>query len=99
MLYAYETAEPYFGDIGSSVIGDNGTVNIPIEKIFGETIDHNEYHVFLQKEGPGDLWIAEKAENYFVVEGTPGLKFSWELKAKQIDHAGKRLEQREIQKQ
>lgn len=99
LLYAYETAEPYFGDIGSSVIGDNGTVNIPIEKIFGETIDHNEYHVFLQKEGPGDLWIAEKAENYFVVEGTPGLKFSWELKAKQIDHAGKRLEQREIQKQ
>lgn len=99
LLYAYETAEPYFGDIGSSVIGDNGTVNVPIEKIFGETIDHNGYHVFLQKEGPGDLWIAEKAENYFVVEGTPGLKFSFELKAKQIDHAGKRLEQREIQKQ
>lgn len=93
-LYAYETASPYFGDIGESTIGENGTVRIEIEPIFGETIDHDGYCVFLQKEGPGDLWVDQKDPDAFTVKGTPGLKFSWELKAKQIDHKNRRLEEK-----
>ena len=51
-----------------------------------------EYQVFLQKEGPGDLWIREKTSEYFVVEGTADLKFSWEAKAKQRGYEYERLE-------
>ena len=92
-LYAYETAVPYFGDIGEALISENGTAQIEIDPIFAETVDLDGYHVFLQKEGPGDLWVDYKGTNSFVVKGTPGLKFSWELKAKQIDHNNRRLEE------
>lgn len=93
-LGAYETAAPYFGDIGQGTTDKNGECIVPIEAIFSETVDlDTEYQVFLQKEGPGDIWVQEKAKDHFTVKGTPGLKFAWELKAKQIDHGGKRLEE------
>lgn len=93
-LGAYETAAPYFGDIGQGTTDKNGECIVPIEAIFSETVDlDTEYQVFLQKEGPGDIWVQEKARDHFTVKGTPGLKFAWELKAKQIDHGGKRLEE------
>lgn len=93
-MAAYETAAPYFGDIGQGTTEKNGECIVPIEAIFSETVDlDTEYQVFLQKEGPGDIWVQEKARDHFTVKGTPGLKFAWELKAKQIDHGGKRLEE------
>lgn len=93
-ISAYETAEPYFGDIGQGVTDESGECIVPIEEIFSETVDlDTEYQVFLQKEGPGDIWVQEKAKDHFTVKGTPGLKFAWELKAKQIDHGGKRLKE------
>lgn len=84
-LSAYETAEPYFGDIGESVIGEDGTVTIPIEEIFGETITRN-YQVFLQAYGRGECFVSVRDEESFTVEGTPGLPFGWELKAVQKDY-------------
>lgn len=94
LLSAYETAEPYFGDIGQSVIGEDGKVDIPIDQIFAETVRMDiPYQVFLQKEGQGDLWVSDKADDHFTVQGTPGLPFAWELKAKQIDSNGRRLEE------
>lgn len=95
-LNAYETPEPYFGDIGESQIGQDGRCEVMIEEIFGETIDHDGYQVFLQKYGRGDCWVAERLNDRFIVEGDAGLKFGWELKAHQIDHNGKRLEQVEV---
>lgn len=84
-LGAYETAEPYFGDIGESIIGPDGSVFVPIEAIFGETIQRTGYQVFLQAYGLGECYVTERTEDGFTVEGTPGLSFGWELKAKQID--------------
>lgn len=93
LLYAYETPTPYFGDIGTGCIDENGEAVISIEDIFDETVNtYVEYSVFLQKEGPGDLWIDEKDRSYFVVKGTPGLKFSWELKAVQRGFENYRLD-------
>lgn len=90
----YETPSPYFGDIGSGTTDANGECYVFIDDIMRETIcEDTQYVVFLQKEGPGDLWVAEKATDYFVVKGTPDLQFSWELKAKQRDYATERLEQ------
>ena len=39
----------------------------------------------MQKEGKGDCWISEKTDTYFTVKGTPGLRFAYEIKAKQRD--------------
>ena len=93
VLFCYEMATPIFGDIGSAKLDDKGICFVDIDDIFQETTELGiEYQVFLQKEGQGDLWVEEKAQSYFVVKGTPNLRFSWELKARQKTLAVDRLE-------
>lgn len=87
LFYCYEMPTPFFGDIGESVISDDGTCMIDIDDIFQESANVGiKYYVFLQREGEGDCWIAEKEQNYFIVKGTPGLKFSFEIKARQAEY-------------
>lgn len=87
LFYCYEMPTPFFGDIGESVISHDGTCMIDIDDIFQESANVGiKYYVFLQREGEGDCWIAEKEQNYFIVKGTPGLKFSFEIKARQIKY-------------
>ena len=92
LLYCYEAPTPMFGDIGTATIGADGLCFVEVDDIFSETIADCEYQVFLQKEGQGDCWIEEKTVRYFAIGGTPGLKVSWELKAKQKDYQNIRLE-------
>ena len=93
LLYSYETPAPYFGDIGSATIGEDGTCYVSIDDVFTETARTDmAYQVFLQKCGRGDLWVAEKRPSYFVVRGTAGLAFDWEVKARQKDYEMERLE-------
>ena len=93
LLYAYETPTPLFGDIGEAMLDEEGICYVDIDDIFTETIaEQVEYQVFLQKEGEGDCWIAEKTPRYFIIQGTPNLKIAWELKAKQRDYETYRLE-------
>lgn len=94
LLYCYETPTPMFGDVGCAQTNEEGVAIIDIDPVFAETISTGtEYQAFLQKEGPGDLWIQEKDESYFVVRGTPELKFSWELKCSQKHFEHLRLEE------
>ena len=87
LFYCYEMPTPFFGDIGESVISDDGTCMIDIDDIFQESANVGiKYYVFLQREGEGDCWVAEKERNYFIVKGTPGLKFSFEIKARQAQY-------------
>jgi hypothetical protein len=84
LFYCYETPTPTLGDFGGGVIGKDGIAIISIDDIFQESTETAiEYYVFLQNEGEGQSWVSEKADTYFVVKGTPGLRFAWELKAKQ----------------
>lgn len=84
LLYCYEMPTPYFGDIGTGKTDETGEAIIDIDSVFDEGINTKvEYSVFLQKEGQGDIWIEDKQLDYFIVKGTPNLKFSWELKAVQ----------------
>ncbi len=92
-LYAYETPTPMFGDIGEGVIDESGNCYIFLDPVFAETISKAQYQVFLQKYGEGDCWVSERKGGYFVVQGTAGLKFGWELKAKQRDYEQLRLEE------
>lgn len=93
LQYCYEMPSPMFGDIGCGTVEDNGLCYVEIDPIFAETANSQiEYYVFLQKEGEGDAYVLKKTASYFVVKGTPGLKFAWELKAKQIGYELMRLE-------
>lgn len=91
-LYCYETPSPLFGDVGEGEIGEDGLAFIPIDPKFSETITTNNYQVFLQKYGEGDAFVFERKPGYFIVKGTPGLSFGWEMKAKQKDFDQLRLE-------
>ena len=86
-LHAFEMPAPMFGDCGSSQLNESGEDLVPIDDILLEAINSGiEYQVFLQKEGPGDIWVEEKGPLYFSVKGTPNLKYSWEIKALQKDY-------------
>ena len=92
-VYCYETPTPYFGDIGSGEIAADGKCYVDIEDILKEMINTEmQYYVFLQKCGEGDLYVSECSPDYFIVTGTPGLKFFWELKAKQKGYEYNRYE-------
>ena len=92
LLYCYETPSPLFGDVGEGVIGEDGYCYIMLDAIFAKTITTDQYQVFLQKYGDGDCWVQERKGAYFIVKGTPGLSFGWELKAKQRDYDQRRLD-------
>ena len=82
-----------FGDIGEGEINESGECIIMIDDVFVETIAPDiEYQVFIQKEGKGDIWVERKVQNAFMVKGTPGLRFAWEIKSKQWDSQWERLE-------
>lgn len=84
LLYCYETPTPMFGDLGEGLLDEDGETYIFIDSIFEETVETNvAYQVFLQRYDSGDCWVSQRTPGYFVVKGTPGLKFGWELKAKQ----------------
>lgn len=92
LLNAYETATPYFGDIGSNKTDSNGYCKIEIEDIFKETIELDDYKVFIQECGEGHLY-AKKYNEYFEVHGTPNLDFDWEIKAVQKGYKDVRLKE------
>lgn len=98
LLYCYETPTPMFGDMGCASTNEKGIAIVDIDPIFYETVNTNiEYQVFLQKEGQGDLWVEEKDPNYFIVNGTPNLKFSWEAKCIQKEFESLRLENEDLE--
>ena len=93
LQYCYEMPSPLFGDIGEACTDDSGSCYVMLDDVFRETIaDDSTYHVFITKEGQGDLWVAEKTPSYFIVQGTKNLAFSWEVKAKQKGYEMERLE-------
>ncbi len=92
-LYAYETTTPYFGDLGSAELDENGLCYIFLDEIFKETVLSNfEYYVFLQKYNADDLYLIKKTPNYFVVQGKPYQKFDFEIKCRQKGTENMRLD-------
>ena len=93
LLYCYETPSPMFGDVGEAVIDEDGKSYVFIDPVFSETVSTNiQYQVFLQKYGSGECFVSERRAEYFIVEGTPGMHFGWEIKARQSEFDQLRLE-------
>lgn len=92
LINAYETAEYYFGDIGTGRL-ENGECIVWIDEIFKDCINTDiQYQVFLSKYGIGDIWVAERQKDYFIVKGAEDIDFAWELKAKRKGYENDRLE-------
>lgn len=93
-INAYETAEYYFGDLGTAVTDDTSTVRIGIEPLFNETVNTDiPYQVFVTSYGEGYAWVAERGSNYFVIKSSvPGLEIGYEIKAKRKGYENVRLE-------
>lgn len=92
-MSAYEMASPLFGDMGDGVIGDDGKSYIFLDAKYIETINTQcEYQVFMQAYGPGSIWVSERNATYFVVTGTPGMKYGWEIKARQCGYEQNRID-------
>lgn len=92
LLYAYETASPFFGDIGEGQIAEDGLAYIVIDPALAGTITTDSYQVFIQAYGSGGIYVKERHPDHFVVAGDPGERFAWELKAKQADYDQARLD-------
>ena len=92
LLYCYEMPTPMFGDVGEGKIAEDGKCYVWLDSTFSETIKTESYQVFLQKYGQGECYVTERTKRYFIVEGEPGLKFGWELKARQAGFENERLE-------
>lgn len=93
LQYCYETPTPMFGDVGEGKTDETGKCMIYLDDVFAETIDTDvQYQVFLQAYGDGRVYVNERAPAYFVVCGTPGLAFGWEIKAVQKGYDTVRLE-------
>ena len=83
-FYCDETPTPLLSDYGEGTIASDGLCYVDIDDIFREAVNSNiQYFVFLQKEGSGDCWVKERTNTHFVVQGTPGLRFTWAIKIKQ----------------
>jgi len=83
-LYSMESPSPVFSDFGSAVTDEEGIALIYFDDVFYETVNTvGLYQVLISKCGEGDLWIAEKQPEYFIVKGTANLEFDWEAKIKQ----------------
>lgn len=90
---AYETCEPLFGDVGHCKINSDGKATVFIDPVFGETVSTEYgYYIFITKYAHGDIWVGEKKPSYFIVFGSEGMEFDWEIKAHQKEYERTRLE-------
>ena len=82
LAYSPAYASPTLSDVGTGKTSSDGTCYVSIDATLVQAASETaEYVVFLQAEGDGSLYIAEKQSDYFVVRGTPNLAFAWKIEA------------------
>lgn len=82
LTYNSAYPSPVIADVGTGKTGSDGTCYVAIDNAYVQSAsDTIEYVAFLQAEGEGTLYIAEKQADHFIVRGTPDLKFAWEIKS------------------
>ena len=91
-IAAYETAEPYFGDIGEGKTDENGQARVDIDPLFAETVNTScPYQVSIHPYCKGSFYVAERAEDHFIVKGPKNGTFGYEIKARQKGYERRRL--------
>lgn len=98
-MYAYETASPTFGDMGTGKLDEDGQCYVYLDDDFLLTVEKDmKYHVMLTAKGAGELYVesTNEKDGYFVVKGMPKLEFYWEVKTRQKGCRDTRIEQSDI---
>ena len=98
-MYAYETASPTFGDMGTGKLDEDGQCYVYLDDDFLLTVERDmKYIVMLTAKGTGELYVesTNEKDGYFVVKGTPKLEFYWEVKTRQKGNRDTRIEQSDI---
>lgn len=98
-MYAYETASPTFGDMGTGKLDEDGRCYVYLDDDFLLTVERDmKYIVMLTAKGAGELYVesTNEKDGYFVVKGTPKLEFYWEVKTRQKGSRDTRIEQSDI---
>lgn len=98
-MYAYETAAPTFGDMGTGKLDEDGQCYVYLDDDFLLTVERDmKYIVMLTAKGEGELYVesTNEKDGYFVVKGTPKLEFYWEVKTRQKGNRDTRIEQSDI---
>lgn len=95
-LYAVESSEVWFEDIGSGQLVD-GEATVTIDPIFAQTVNlDKEYHVFVQVYGDAEVYVTDRTPTQFEVrlrEGSSDVEFSYRLVAKRQGYEEVRLEE------
>ena len=96
-LYCVEAPEPWFEDMGESVVVD-GVAEVRLDAAYVKAI-RGSYQVQLTSYAPAMLWIADRKRDRFVVRAVEqaGAKsqrriaFSWRVVARRGDIKGRRF--------
>ena len=92
-INAYETADYYFGDIGETILDNDGYSYVYIDSLFAQTVNTTrKYQVFLSVYGEGYANVIERHPTHFIIKGTPNLEVGYEIKAKRKGYEDYRLE-------
>ena len=80
-LFAEESPTPQFTDRGHGVVGNDGLCYIYLDDIFIETVTTNNCDYYIQLTGytGSNAEIYDKQPGYFIVSGTAGKQFDWQV--------------------
>ena len=100
LLYALESTEVWFEDIGSAGLVE-GKTEIIIESVFAQTVNLEDYQVFLTpaSDAPVILYVVVKTPASFTVQGVTldgkpaECSFDYRIIAKRLGYEDKRLQQ------
>lgn len=88
-LYCVESASPFFCDMGSLILDENGYGVVWIDPVFSETVD--TIHDYLVFSSSGEV---TKHVDYFEVHGSPNVCIDWIVYYRQKQSAPYRLDAR-----
>lgn len=96
-LYAVEATEVWFQDFGHAAL-ENGAVAVALDPEFLDTVtidDPNSYHVFVQVNGPAQVYVEKGEDGFDVIQFGTGdrfAEFSYVVVAKRRNYENRRLE-------
>lgn len=77
-VHAYETAVAHFGDIYETFV--NEVLYVEIEPLFSDTIELNDYHVFVSAYSNGNVWVENRTPQGFEIHTSVPMNVSYEIK-------------------
>lgn len=100
LLYAVESPEVLFEDVGTAALAASGETTVAIDPIFAETVNLSDYQVFITPlcDQPVILFVTEKTATGFTVKGVTldgqpsSCSFDYNIVAKRLGYEEVRLE-------